>query len=373
MSPRLDDPYPCNDDASLSLSTSVGKEDTMRRPTWLTAVTIATLMFCIVGVGQAVTASGHPRVTRSTGPFMRVCGLQFCIGGKAFYPYGATFYQSTGQAGISQSQHLNTIRLANFLDHDGDPATAPYDPTAWAEVDTFIATARSANIKILLDLSDYGAELWNSCTNPYTASWVKYLSFVAHRMNTVTGARYKADPEIVMVSFTGEPLPVGSHTFTDSTGGSCTITDTTAELTHFYAQVEGKWRSLDRHHLRVAGGLSNVDLPNSGIDWQAIFGNKANSVCAWKTYGGMINWLPTGAQYCRNVLHKPWFNDEWGYTQAMGDSARASSFSNQFANNSANGGAGNFYWNANYLVSPTTYDVGPGTPLTQAAVVSNAP
>jgi hypothetical protein len=354
----------------------------MRRRTWIAASSVATLTLCIAGVGQSVTASARPRVAPTTDPYMRICGLQFCIGQQVFYPYGATFYESTAQAGIdnpagaislAKRQHLNTIRLVDFLSHDGDPAAAPYDPATWAKVDRFIADAQTANIKILLDLSDYKAELWNACINPYTASWARYLTFVARRVNTATGQRYKDDPEIVLVTFTGDPLPVGSHLFTDAAGAPCTISYTTAQLTHFYARVEGKWRSLDAHHLRAAGGLSYVDEPNSGIDWHAIFGNRANSVCAWKTYGGMMSWLPTGAQYCRDVLHKPWFNDEWGYTQAMGDRARAASFSSEFANNNANGAAGNFYWNANYLTNPTTYDVGPGTPLTQAAVVNNAP
>jgi hypothetical protein len=199
------------------------------------------------------------------------------------------------------------------------------------------------------------------------------LAFVARRVNAVTGIPYRSDPEIVLVTFAGEPLPAGSHTFVDAAGGSCTISYTTAELTRFYNKVERRWRQLDHHHLTAAGGLSYVDQPNSGIDWQQIFGSRANSVCAWKTYGNMMNWLPQGAKYCQNVLHKPWFNDEWGYTQSIGDSARASAFDAQFANNRSNGAAGNFYWNANDLLSPTTYDVGPGTPLTQAAIASNAP
>ena len=64
-------------------------------------------------------------------------------------------------------------------------------------------------------------------------------------------------------------------------------------------------------------------------------------------------------------------NHEWGFTQSMGDSAQF--FEAELANNRSHGAAGNFYWNANYLLDPTTYDVGPGTPLVQAAVVANAP
>jgi hypothetical protein len=336
----------------------------------------------VISVGAALFSATSSGASAASIPFMRVCGIQFCLGSSVFYPYGATTYQSTTEAGIdnpagaislARSQHLNTIRLVNFLDHNGSPGSAPYNLATWAKVDRFIGDAEFSNIRILLDLSDYKAELWNACSDPYTHSWTKFLTFVAHRVNTVTGSTYQSDPEIILVTFTGEPLPVGAHTFTRSNGKTCTISYSSAQLTKFYATVEGTWKSLDPNHLTAAGGLSNVDLPNSGIDWQSIFSNPANDVCAFKTYGGMFSWLPTGASYCRNVLHKPWFDDEWGFTQAMGDKDRSLYFKAEFANNLANGAAGNFYWNANYLVTPTSYDVGPGTPLTQAAVVANAP
>ena len=342
------------------------------------AFVVAVALSCVVSATQA---QGRLR-PQTTSPYMRVCGLEFCIGSSAFYPYGATMYESTKQAGITnpsgsialaRSQHLNTIRLANFLDHDGNPATAPYDPASWRQVDIFVADAEAAGIRVLLDLSDYKAELWNACINPYTARWTRYLSFVAKRVSTVTHLQYRADPGIVMVSFTGEPLPVGSHTFTDEAGRPCTISYTSSTLTDFYAHAERTWQRMDHHHLTTAGGLSYVDQPNSGINWQAIFANRHNSVCAWKTYGNMVNWVATGASYCRRVLHKPWFNDEWGYLQSVGDSARATAFEAQFQNNLRNGAAGNFYWNANYELASTTYDVGPQTPATQAVVIGNAP
>jgi aryl-phospho-beta-D-glucosidase BglC (GH1 family) len=353
-----------------------------RRRNWITGVLVIALVLPVGAMVPSVTASGASVTNVTVGPFMRVCGARFCIGSNAFYPYGATTYQSTSQAGIdnpagaislAQSQQLNTIRLVNFLNPHGRPGTAAYDPTTWAKVDRFIADARAANIKVLLDLSDYRAELWNACTDPYTHGWAKFLTFVANRVNSVTGMTYKSDPEIVMVTFAGEPLPVGSHTFTDGRGRTCTISYSTSQLTRFYASIEAKWRSLDPNHLTAAGGLSNIDLPHSGIDWQSIFGNPDNDVCAFKTYGHMFTWLPTGAEYCLLVLHKPWFNDEWGFTQSMGDDVRALFFKAELANNLANGAAGNFYWNANDRISPTTFDVGPGTPLAQAAVVAGAP
>ena len=359
----------------------------MRRPALVITAALAIAVSTFAGESSGGATPTHVRRLGAVSPYMHVCPppnqLQFCVGASTFYPYGATVYQSTSQAGIgnpagaialAQSQHLNTIRLVNFLNHDGDPRTAPFDPTAWAQADAFIADAETAGIRILLDLSDYRAELWNNCTDPYTASWAKYLAFVARRTNTVDGVAYRSDPGVVMVTFAGEPQPPGTYTFTDAAGAPCTLTYTTAQLTGFYARVETRWHQLDRHHLTAAGGLSNVDLANNGIDWQSIFGNRHNSACAWKTYGGMLSWVAgTGAPYCRGTLGKPWFNDEWGYLQSMGDGARASAFSTQFQANQLEGAAGNFFWNANYLVTPTTYDVNPQTPLTQAAVVANAP
>ena len=355
----------------------------MHRPLVEMTRVLAGILILAVGVSVVTSVTmGAPRAGAATAPFMRVCGTQFCFGSKVFYPYGATAYQSTPRAGIdnpvgamtlARSQHLNTVRLVNLLDHNSPPGSAPYDPATWATVDRFIADAEFFNLKILLDLSDYKAELWNACTDPYTHSWTKFLTFVAHRVNTVTGVPYRSDPGIVLVTFTGEPLPVGAHTFTRANGKSCTLAYTSAQLTSFYATVESTWKSLDPNHLTSAGGMANVDLPHNGIQWQSIFANPANDVCSFKTYGHMFTWLPTGADYCRTVLHKPWFNDEWGFTQSMGDRARAQYFAAEFANNRSHGAAGNFYWNANYLLDPTTYDVGPGTPLTQAAVVANAP
>lgn len=344
------------------------------RPSATTAIP-ATTTTTTASTTTSTGAAGNPS------PFMSSCGTQFCIGGAVFYPYGATFYESTKQAGIdnptgeialAKSEGLNTIRVVDFLDHNGDPSVAPYSSQQWNKVDAVIADGRAAGIRVLLDVSDYKAELWNSCINPYTADWTKYLGFVANHKNSVTGQVYSSDPEIVLVTFTGEPLPVGTHSFTDRFGAACSISYTTQQLTRFYAQVEQTWKTLDPNHLIAAGGLGYVNEANSGIDWKSIFGNADNDVCAWKTYGGMLAWLPTGATYCASVLHKPWFNDEWGYTQAVGDAQRAALFTSQFQSNAANGAAGNFFWNASYLVNPATYDVSPLTPLTEAAVLAHA-
>ena len=198
-------------------------------------------LLILVGVsfsGLPSESSAQPDPSRSASAYMHVCGTQFCIGRSVFYPYGATFYQSTDMAGIDNpsgavnlalKQHLNTIRLVNFLDLDGDPAVAPFQKATWDKVDTFIADAEAAHLKILLDLSDYRNELWNNCSNPYTANWTKYLDFVARRTNSVTHEKYASDPGIVLVTFAGEPLPAAA---TRSSTGSATNAPLTTARTN---------------------------------------------------------------------------------------------------------------------------------------------
>ena len=320
-------------------------------------------------VVQPATGSSAPVAAPPPGTqFMRVCGTQFCFGDTAFYPYGATFYRSSPLSGIdnphgavalAQLEGLNTMRVVNFYNPtSGDPAVTPFSSTVWDPVDTLIADAQAAGIRVVLDLADYRNILMDHCVNPYTYDWTAFESFVAHRVNHVTGRTYANDPEIAMVSFSGEPLPVGTH--------GC-ISYTTQDLTDYFHSVTRIWKSLDRNHVITSGGLGYLNF-NSGIDWQAIDADPNADVCAFKTYGGMLPWVHVGASYCLNTLHKPWFDDEWGYLQSGGDIATAAAFAAQFANNDANGAAADFFWNAGYQVAPTTYDVGPQTPLTMAVV-----
>ena len=81
----------------------------MRRLTWITVAVVAVFSLWVAGATGAGSASAHARANsraRLTNPYMRICGLQFCIGQQAFYPYGATFYESTAQAGIDLPEKL---------------------------------------------------------------------------------------------------------------------------------------------------------------------------------------------------------------------------------------------------------------------------
>ena len=357
--------------------------------------------------GLAVTS--HDLTALSTAVFdvsalsaqaVTVCPGQtrFCLGPTAFYPYGASFYSSTTGSGVStnpagavtlaKAQHLNTVRVGNWLDGNLQPgfstpiAQATSD-ASWRPADVFIADAQAAGLRSWLDLSGFKTLLLNSCINPYApaqyADWDTYVRFAAQRVNSVTGAVYGTDPEIMWVGFSGEPYQPGSWGPGANPAGwpkTCpqALTYSTADLTNFYANVEATWKAYSST-LTMAGGLSYLDLAHNGIDYQAIFGNPDNDICGFKTYGGMEAWVHNGVSYCAGTLHKPSVNVEWGFKQGVGDSTRAAQFQGQFSNNANVGMAGNFYWNAGYLHRSSTYDVDDGTssPRTFAVIVANAP
>jgi hypothetical protein len=324
----------------------------------------------------SVTTPAPPRPPALPPPpssgFLHTCGTRLCFGSNVFAMYGATVYGSTSKSGVDNPdgavelallEGFTTMRVVNFYNPTtGDPATTPFSDAVWSRVDTLIAKADAANLKVVLDLADYRNILLDHCINPYRADWTRFETFVAHRVNHVSGRVYGADPAIAMVSFAGEPEPVGTH--------GC-ISYTAADLTTFFRTVTRTWKSLDRNHLTTSGGLGYLDF-TSGIDWHAITSDPNLDVCAFKTYGGMKAWLPAGASYCNGTLAKPWYNDEWGYQQSAGDAATAQAFQAQFDSNRANNAAGNFFWNAGYETAPGSYDVGPQTPLTLAVVRLNA-
>ena len=370
------------------------------------AVSIPSMSGHVLG-GFAVTS--HDLSALSTVQFdtlavgsqtLTVCAdqTQFCLASSVFYPYGASFYSSTNRSGVltnpagaialAQAQHLNTVRVGNWLDGKlqpgfSTPIAQATSNASWRPADVMIADARAAGLRTWLDLSGFKDLLVSSCINPYApaeySDWDTYIRFAAQRVNSITGAVYGTDPEILWVGFSGEPYPPGSWGPGSNPAGwpkTCahTLTYTTADLTNFYAHVEGTWKAYSSK-LTMAGGLSYLDLSNNGIDYQAIFGNPNNDICGFKTYGGMEAWLHNGVSYCSNTLHKPSVNVEWGFKQGVGDATRASDFQGQFTNNANVGIAGNFYWNAGYLHRSTTYDVDDGTtsPRTFAVIVKNAP
>jgi hypothetical protein len=236
-------------------------------------------------------------------------------------------------------------------------------------VDAMVASARAAEMHVLLDLSDYRNVLWNNCINPYAQDWNDFLRFVAGRRNSITGLTYNLDPTIALVSIAGEPLPVGAHSVVAAAGGTCSLSYSTGDLVDFYTRTLGQWAALSAIPVNT-GGLGYLVF-DSGIDWQTIFSLPANAVCDIKTYGRMVNFITTVSSFC-GARNKPWIDEEFGWQQSMGDAARAQEFTNTNRLVREHQGSGEVFWNLGYQVKPTTYDIGTMTPLSFAAVVAAA-
>jgi hypothetical protein len=329
--------------------------------------------------------TGKETTDASTAGQVTVCGTALCVGSTPWSMYGSTIYNPgltpyqsgiedpSGTVALVEKAHLNTIRITDYLNDNGNPATSPYNEQKWEEVDAMIAAAGAAGLHVDLGLSDYRAMLWNDCENPYKADWSQFVDFVANRVNTVTHVVYKDDPTIAFVSVAGEPLPVGSHVFTASTTGQgCTLNYTSADLTSFYSSIFSEWTQTGASVLINSGGLGYLNEDNNGIQWKTIFNSPGDAFCDIKTYGGMQAWAPTAADFCRSI-GKPLVVEEFGWQQDEGDAQRAALFTAMFSQLRAMGVAGTAFWNLGYQIAPTSYEVNPSTPKTLAAVVANAP
>jgi hypothetical protein len=330
----------------------------------------------------SVSPSAATPTPRAEPPIAQVtvCATHLCINGAQWYMNGASVYNPglrpeqsgyenpAGTVALAEEAGLNTIRIVNFFSDDGVPASTPYAETAWERVDAMIADAGAAGLHVDLDLSDYRNILWNSCINPYTYDWTAFVTFVATRRNTETGMIYAHDATIATLGISGEPLPVGSHAFAaPATGQSCTISYTTQDLTTFYARTTGLWKQLGATVPVNPGGLGYLNEPMSGIDWKAIFALPTVDLCDIKTYGGMLSFAGSVASYCTSI-GKPWIDEEFGWQQSDGDAQRAAELRSTCLTVFAEDSSGANFWNLGYQVAPSSYDVGPETPATLAAV-----
>ena len=321
------------------------------QPTATTAPTVA----------PAPTAPPPPPQTGS----VTVCGRSLCQAGSPWYLHGASVLggmddpaSTTGQA---RSAGLNTIRIVNFLEERGAPATAAYDEWYWARLDRLIADASANGLKVILDLSTYRNMLVNAGVNPYTHDWSAFVAFAANRRNSVTGMRYGDDPTIALVAIAGEIEPINTP---DNRLGI-----TTAQVTEFFVRTFAQWRSVDSVHPVTSGGLLHYGW-NSGIDWRAIFA--AADACSIHNYSpGDVAATPTVAAHCAS-LNKPWITEEFGWDTSLGDASRAASFQSIYDLNRAYGSAGVAFWNLGQQVQMPTYDVNETTPLTLDVVRRNA-
>jgi mannan endo-1,4-beta-mannosidase len=207
------------------------------------------------------------------------------------------------------------------------------------------------------------------------------MTFVANRVNTVSGIKYRNDPTILVVSIAGEPIGPGY--------GECGRASTEQELTDFFEWSLGEWKSLDPHHLRSTGGLQgtyagvdgNGDPIPSGqqVDGIAIFSLADNTLPTHHTYPPRTTQLPLAdgqtpvlAPVAQD-LGKPWFTEEFGFMQDDGDEFRASEFDFVYDEQTSYGSVGSLFWNLGPEVKLGTFDVNPSTPETWARILAEAP
>jgi hypothetical protein len=266
---------------------------------------------------------------------------------------------------LAVQARLNTVRVTDWLDTSGSPSTAPYDETRWRRVDALVAAAGGNGLHVVLDLSTYRNLLARSGVNPYTSDWTPFLTWVAGRTNTVSGARYGTDPTIALVSFAGEVEP--PH------GSDNTLGVTPAQVTAFFDEVFTTWGRFSPGTLRSTGGLLQLDWA-SGVDWKSIMALPGSDVCAIHTYSDADRTvtLPAVSTYCA-ALGRPWIDEEFGFELAMGDGARAAAIADTYRRVAAAGGAGSGIWNLGSQVTSPTYDVNTATPLAFDAVRAAAP
>jgi hypothetical protein len=306
--------------------------------------------------------------SRSLTPVVTTCGTALCVQGVPWSLAMGTVYNGLADpraaVGRVAALGLNTVRITDFLDVDGNPATAPFDETRWRAVDQLIAAADDAGLRVVLDFSTYRNLLKRAGGNPYSVDWLPFLRFVAERVNTATGRRYAADPTIAMISFAGEVDAI--------TGGDNTYGLTLGQLINFYRTVEQFWHSVAPVQLLTAGGLSQLDW-DSGIDWRGIFSLPYNDVNAVHVYtaGAATSTVPAVAEFSR-ATGKPWIIEEFGYPASMSDADRADRYREMYDRAAGNHAAGVGLWNVG-AQTVDTYDVGPQFPLTDAVVRAHAP
>ena len=313
---------------------------------------------------STATPTSAPASARVT-----ACGRSLCLAGAPWRLHAASVLggldRPADTVSLARQAHLNTLRLTDWLDTSGSPASAPYDETRWRRLDALVSAAADGGLHVVLDLSTYRNLLARNSLNPYTYDWTPFLTWVAARRNTVSGQVYGADPTIAMVSFAGEVEPPN--------GSDNTLGVTSSQVTAFFDRVFSTWGRLSPGTLRSTGGLLQLDW-SSGVDWKAIMALPGSDVCAIHTYSDADRTvtLPAVSQYCGG-LGRPWIDEEFGFELGMGDSARAAALADTYRRVAQAGGAGAGIWNLGFQQQSPTFDVNTSTPLAFDAVRAAAP
>jgi len=251
--------------------------------------------------------------------FVSVCGTSLCINGQTFTIKGATAYGTyatpSSEISLAQSLGVNTLELVEF-DSQYHTLSDVESSATWNRVDQFISAASQAGLHVILNLSEYGQSLQAAGQTPTTTDWNSYLSFIANRVNTVSGVTYKNDPTIAKVEIFGEIC----YPNESDSGCPAGTTGTTAEMQSFFDRTENEWNALAPNILISSGGFSHLDSSNSnGIPWQNIIADPADSVCDIEvnSQNDVTQSIPKFTQACQ-ADGKPWFLSAWSSCYADG-------------------------------------------------------
>ena len=342
-------------------------------------------------------------------PLIVASGPSLTAGGQPFAFHGASIYGTSNPGGpndparivaLATNGGLNTLRIVNPFDERGLDGSAPFVESDWQRVDRLLARARGAGLRIVLDLSAFRNHLVNrdirvngwedaclpgadrspvdyTAIDPYRAGleaeWEAFLDFVTNRVNTVNGVRYSNDSTIAVISIAGEPQPPASE--------ECGKATSTAGLTDFFSRTLAYLATVDTNHLRSSGGLIHLDWQylygggGSGIDGAAIFAMPENTLPALHTYppqyagdGTPIDYQTPDMSAVAAANAKPWFTEEFGWTQSTGDATRAERYAWLYGEQATHGSSGALFWNLGLEVAGGSHDVNPSTPLAWAEV-----
>ncbi len=366
-----------------------------------TASLLGILCTAAIGLQVAVADPPDPAFVQANGTSLTRDGQPFTFRGGAVYgtsnPHNPADDHTTQVLNSAVAAHLNTVRLVNMFVEDGTDDSAPYRESDWVRVDQLLGQIRDRGMVAVLDLSAFRNHLVKrdirvngltatcqpnvsrppgtyEATDPYRVSaapdWQAMIDFVAARINTVTGVAYRDDPTIAVISLAGEPEPPNTE--------ECGKATSTAGLTDFYERTLAMLRVADPNHLHSSGGIWKTDWEHqcdgcggSGLDGHAIFALADNTLPAIHTYpwkftpsGTPIDFQSPDLGAYAASLGKPWFTEEFGWTQDIGDAKRASYFTWLFAQQEASGSAGALFWNLGPEAAGGSHDVNPGTPQT---------
>ena len=322
--------------------------------------------------------------------FVQTCGHGLCLDGQPFVIHGATAYgqydDPNNEASLAAQNGINVLEIVGFETQYHQLSDA-MSPATWTRVDQVIAAAHAHGLHVILNLSSYGKSLMAAGIKPTTYDWNPYLTFIADRINSVTGIKYADDPTIAMVELYDE---------IDAPNYDVPLRGTTAETTAFFQRTLAEWKALDPNHLVSTGGFSYINDPNSGIDWRTIVSDPNNAVCDVEinsTYDRDIS-VPELSSYCQSI-GKPWFLAAWSSCYRTGpqfdgdldsfssDAAMAAHAQDMYSIASdsdpaapipASPAVGSDFWNlAATPVKLGSCDIGPQFPLTLGVVSANAP